>query len=258
MKPVGRHPGIRTVPFGIFLGLLAGSSSIGADDVRLAASEAGSAGILRGADIRMDVTVSAPGVVATNGTLRFDPGFVGGLPNRPPQATEVQVARAAGIPTSFPASWIHRSASDPDGDRLRVLSVSPVSGNGGRAEFYSGWVLFTPSAGDATTDLLRGLVVDSYGDTVETTIRVLPDGGPEPDWAGRGIPPKWDPEGGLLLRFAGRPGRIHRLQAATDPDGGAEGWRDVAELTADSHGLATYVANGQADGPMRFFRLVEP
>lgn len=234
------------------------TTGLRSEEVRLASAQAGSVGLLRGADVRMDVSVAAVGLSASNGPVRFDPGFVGGLPNRAPRSAEVRVARATGVPTAFPASWILRQADDPDGDLLRLLSVSPVSRNGGRAELYSGWVLFAPAEGDSTTDLLSGVVADSYGDAVEVAVRILPDGGPEPEWAGRGIPPRLDPEGGLLLRFAGTPGRVHRLQSSTVPDGGPADWRDVAELTADGQGLVTHVVTDVPGAPMRFYRLVAP
>lgn len=235
---------------------LAAPDGWSAEPPRLVSSQAGPGGVVAADDVRLEFTFGSLGLVASEGAIRLFPGFVSELPNGRPIATNRTSTRSAGSAVRIATAAAAGLAWDPDGDRMRVVSVNGVSVAGGRVELDGNWITYFPPEGGAETDRFRFLVADSFGDADEAewvlAVRTEPPADGEPPR--NQLPPRMDPVGNLQLRFAGIPNRRYRLQATLSITPPVE-WTNLAELRATAAGQVLFTDTNAPSSPTRFYRL---
>jgi hypothetical protein len=230
----------------LWLGAVAARS---AEPPRLVSSQAGPGGVVAAEGVRLEFTFASLGLVASEGAIRLFPGFVSELPNERPTATNQASTRSAGSAVRIATASAAGSASDPDGDRMRVVSVNGVSVAGGRVELDGDWITYFPPEGGVETDRFRFLLADSFGDADEAEWVVAVRTEPPPD-----AELSMDPVGNLQLRFAGIPNRRYRLQATLSITPPVE-WTNLAELRATAAGQVLFTDTNAPSTPIRFYRL---
>jgi hypothetical protein len=222
----------------------------------LASAQAAPGGVSGDGPVRLEFTVASLGLVAEADGIRLFPGFVAELPNGKPTATNQASTRSAGSALRIASSSAANAAADPDGDRMRVVSVTPVSESGGRVELDGDWITYFPPEGGVTTDRFRFLLADSFGDAdeAEWVVAVRTEPPPDPEPPRNQLPPRMDPVGNLQLRFAGIPNRRYRLQATLDMTPPVM-WTQIAELRASAAGQISFTDTNSPTTPTRFYRL---
>jgi hypothetical protein len=227
-----------------------------AEPPRLVSSQAGPGGVVAADSVRLEFTVASLGLVASEGAIRLFPGFVSELPNGRPTSTNQAANRSAGSAIRIATAAAAGSASDPDGDRMRVVSVNGVSLAGGRVELDGDWITYFPPEGGVETDRFRFLLADSFGDAdeAEWVVAVRTEPPPDAEPPRNQLPPRVDPVGNLQLRFAGIPNRRYRLQATLSMTPPVD-WTNLAELRATAAGQVLFTDTNAPSTPTRFYRL---
>ena len=245
-------PGLRAAVQGsmtaaaLWLGAVAAWS---AEPPRLVSSQAGPGGVVAADSVRLEFTVASLGLVASEGVIRLFPGFVSELPNGRPTATNQAATRSAGSAVRIATAAARGTASDPDGDRMRVVLVNGVSVAGGRVELDGDWITYFPPEGGFESDRFRFLLADSFGDADEAEWVVAVRTEPPPD-----AELSMDPVGNLQLRFAGIPNRRYLLQATLNIIPPVD-WTNLAELRATAAGQVLFTDTNAPSTPTRFYRL---
>ena len=124
--------------------------------------------------------------------------------------------------------------TDEDGNLLTVVAVSAASTNGGTVSLTTTNVIYTPPAGFHGVDAFTYTISDGKGGTATANVVVyVVDGAlPGQNQVALIIVP-----GGVLVRFAGIPGRNYVLQRAGMVAGP---WGTLTPLTAPIHGIMEY------------------
>jgi len=184
--------------------------------------------------------------------------------NDPPLPGSDAVQRPPGEPIKFPTRTLTANDADPEGDSFTVSIGVGTTQNGGTVSLAGDWVFYTPPAGPAgdSEDSFEYLVTDGCGvaaaGRVVVTTAVLPE-----DPGDILNPPNLltaQRIGDLLvLRFAGVPGRLYKLQTRASLNPG-EPWLDYLDgttplvVTADAIGV--YQITVPISGTWAFFRTI--
>ena len=174
--------------------------------------------------------------------------------NYPPITTPCTVQRYSWGGVRIWASDLLASDSDPDGEALSVVAVSPTSVGGGLVTLTNNWVYYAPPPGVTNSDSFTYTVSDGHcGGTalgsvsVEIESDLTPTGKLFIDLL---------PDGTAHLTFVGLPGSTCRLQYTEDLAN--PNWQDLTSQTADSYGSFEYVDLPSSGAPARYYRSVWP
>lgn len=176
--------------------------------------------------------------------------------NRAPIANADALATASNTAAVFPAAKLLLNDSDPDGDSLTVTSVT--NGPGVTVSLVNGMVTYTPPNGFVGNQMFTYALTDSHGvSSVGTVMATVGIGGPAP------INIVFGPsvaEGNFIVRFAGIPGLIYSIEAATSVQGP---WTKVANATAPTtdqgFGIGVFEFREPVNGESaRYYRTVYP
>ena len=141
--------------------------------------------------------------------------------------------------------------SDPDGDALSVTAVSATSTNGGGVVLSGGEVLYTPLPGFVGNDLFTYTLSDGRGGTATGNVEMYVIDGNVP--GANKISMTMLPNGHVLVRFAGVPGRAYEIQRSLN----LMSWSRLSTLTAPAHGIIEFEDTTPPMGGA-FYRIALP
>jgi Bacterial Ig domain/Immunoglobulin domain/Immunoglobulin I-set domain len=171
-----------------------------------------------------------------------------------PVPGDVVVQRSPGAGVRINLNDLLAAASDADGDPLSIFAVSANSIEGGTVSLVGPSIYYLPPMGLAGSDAFTYTLSDGHCDGTSVgavLINVRTDGSTVSRAAIYPVP-----DGSVQVIFDGTPGTVYRIQSAdtlAPPD-----WQDVTNLTADQYGTYIYVDWPATNGPVRFFRSVNP
>ena len=141
--------------------------------------------------------------------------------------------------------------SDPDDDALSVTAVSATSTNGGGVVLSGGEVLYTPLPGFVGNDLFTYTLSDGRGGTATGNVEMYVIDGNVP--GANKISMTMLPNGHVLVRFAGVPGRAYEIQRSLN----LMSWSRLSTLTAPAHGIIEFEDTTPPMGGA-FYRIALP
>ena len=174
------------------------------------------------------------------------------LANRVPTAQNDTVNAGHNTPTTYPASAFLGNDSDPDGDRLLLVNVTPtyVTSQGGSVRLFGDTVRYTPPSGFSGIDTFQYTTTDLSGVPIRATVSV------------NVAPPNQCPTASPSSITVDQGGSVSFQLQASDPDGGTLQYsivqppsRGTVVLNTQT-GAGTYSANADACGTDSFtFRV---
>ncbi len=193
-------------------------------------------------------------VVITNfrGAATSSPAVLG--LNHLPVVGSATVERFAAGGLRMKAEDLLLNDTDPDGDSLTVIGVSPTSAAGGTVTFDGRYVFYQPPPGFTKADSFPYAVSDgNCGGTATglVTVQVKADNLPTSKAT---LEPTG--EGSLRLSFDGLPGGTYRIQYADSVSPPL--WQDLTTQTADAFGVWGYIEASSTNPPTRYYRSVWP
>lgn len=180
------------------------------------------------------------------------------LTNQSPVAGTDEFSTELNTPAVFAVSELLLNDSDPEGNTLSVLSVSPSSSQGGTVILQSGTVTYTPAQGFVGIDTFPYLVVDGHGGgSYGTVIVTVGNNTTTPLNVVFGPTVILD---NFVVNFAGIPGLIYTIEAAPEVEGP---WTKLQNITAPIVNVGNGAGVFQIVEPVgtnitRFYRAVHP
>jgi hypothetical protein len=204
--------------------------------------------------------VNTATVTAPSGTTDPVPGNNSAtdsdLLNHPPVPGPMTVTR-------YPSQSVKIAVADllthvTDADVGDTVTITAVSGGGhgtptlSTTNGTSGFVFYTPNAGDKNGDVFSYTATDNHGvSAVGTiTVNIITDNGPSMNMTFRGV----QPDGSVALDFSGIPGRTYGLQFSTD----LVHWTTIKPVTTDQYGSGHVVDAPAHVTPSGFYRMIYP
>jgi subtilase family serine protease len=171
----------------------------------------------------------------------------------PPVANPDTIYRFAAGGVRVNVGGLLANDTDPDGDSLTIIGVSPNSAAGGTVGLTNNWVYYAPPGGSANGDTFTYIVSDGHcGTDVGTvTVQIKADN-PQPLTFAIANPG----DGFIRLTFDGIPGYTYWIEYTDDlsnPD-----WQTLNTETADGFGVCQFVDGSLTNAPARFYRAVWP
>jgi hypothetical protein len=151
-------------------------------------------------------------------------------------------------------SDILAAASDADGDPISLIAVATNSLAGGTVNWTGGSIYYLPPAGFGGGDAFLYTLSDGRCNGTSTGA-VLVEVRTDTSTASQ-VTILQVGDGSVQVIFDGMPGTSYRIQAAdtlSPPD-----WQDITNLTAGVYGTYIYTDWPATNGPVRFFRSVNP
>jgi hypothetical protein len=99
-------------------------------------------------------------------------GFWPDYGDAPVTGTALNLGTVAGEVTTLSLVKLLARATDPNGESLRVVAVSPTSANGGAVALGASVIQYTPANGFTGADSFSYVLADTGGDTVSGLITV--------------------------------------------------------------------------------------
>ena len=135
------------------------------------------------------------------------------LTNRPPTTVDDGILVPQGQTAFVSASLLTSNDSDPDGDAVRLISVSPLSEQGASVAVVSGQVRYQPPAAFQGADRFTYAVADPQGLASTGNVAVFVYAGPLPTLNRLTVVPESTV---LRIRYSGGPGRTFEWQRSLD------------------------------------------
>jgi hypothetical protein len=192
----------------------------------------------------LSVTNAYGSATSSNAVLAVDHAPVAG-------PVTIQRFAAGGVRVNVAALLV--GATDPDGDWLSVVGVSPNSAAGGNVSLSGNWVFYLPPPGSTNSDTFTYTVTDGHCATADgtVTVQVKDTSNPAPVAAIESAGDGW-----FRVSCDGVPGWAYKLQYAEDLVNAD--WRDIATFIADAWGTCEYLEQPPASTPARFYRGILP
>jgi hypothetical protein len=172
--------------------------------------------------------------------------------NRPPVAMDNAAGVTEGRAARIPLAKLLANDSDPDGDSLQVITVSPTSARGASVRLTSSNVTYQALLGVTGTDVFSYTVTDGQGGTATAAVVMLLRGVNEPSQnlvGGLVLTPH-----GVLVRFAGIPGRTYVIQRTPDLQ---TPWTTLGYSTVPTDGIGEFEDTAPPPG-QAFYRAIAP
>ena len=171
--------------------------------------------------------------------------------NRPPVAGDNGGTTTQNRPAVFTLAKLLRNDSDPDGDPLSVIFVTPLSLGGGSVVLDANAATYTPLPAFTGSDRFSYTISDGRGGADTADVDVFVSSGALPSLNQLSV--TLLPNGHALVRFAGVPGRTYGLQRSTN----LVNWTPLATLIAPAHGVIEY-EDANPPGGGAFYRMALP
>ena len=139
--------------------------------------------------------------------------------------------------------------SSGSGSPLSITAVSPTSTNGGTVALSAGVVTYNPVANFVGTDSFTYTLEDNQGGTATGTVTVVVRAANSPSSNQISIT---STPNGLLIRFAGIPGRTYGIERSVD----SITWNGLGNAMAQSNGLIEFEDTSPPQGAI--YRTVAP
>jgi len=177
-----------------------------------------------------------------------------------PVAAAMDLGVQAGQTAALPRAKLLARASDPNGEALRVASVSVVSANGGTVSLGADAVNYTPAIGFTGSDTFTYVIADTGGDTASGTVAVTVTASNAVSLNVVYGPVVENSE--FVVRFAGTPGTDYTIEytgSLTEPVTWIWKTNRTAPDTAGSFGRGVFEFRESTGGvESRFYRTVYP
>lgn len=160
-------------------------------------------------------------------------------------------ATSQNTPLSILASKLLQGVTDSENDTVAIAGVATASTQGGIISSNAGTFTYTPPSGFTGTDSFNFYVRDSRGAGGTGTVQVLVVSGSLPSQ--NTIVIQLAP-GGVLVRFAGIPGRSYQVQRSTD----LVTWGTIYTTTAAPYGVIEYLDTTPPPGFAAYRTLAVP
>ncbi len=178
----------------------------------------------------------------------------------PPVPAAMDLGVPAGQTAALPLAKLLARASDPNGETLRVASVSAVSAQGGTVTLGASTVSYTPANGFTGADTFTYVIADTGGDPATGTVTVTVTAS-----TAVSLNVVYGPavvSGEFVVRFAGTPGESYTIEY-TDSITGTVVWHwkanATAPVTAGSFGVGVFeFRENTGDAGSRYYRTVYP
>ncbi len=170
-----------------------------------------------------------------------------------PGADAVTRPNLAGV--KVPVATLLSNDSDPDRDRMSILSVSTPTAQGGSVSMSGDWVFYTPPAGNPATDSFTYSLSDGRDPPVvcTVTVNVAPA---DANQTRTIVSITVNGDGTKTIAFAGIPNQAYVVEAATDLL--APVWVPIGTGTAGPNGLFQFTDPEASSYPSRFYRTALP
>jgi hypothetical protein len=172
--------------------------------------------------------------------------------DHPPVSNGTIVQRYPGGGLRISVNTLLASASDPDGDPVSVIGVSPTSVADGTVSLGGSVISYLPPPGYTNADAFNYTLTDGHcGGTAVGTVLLLVRTDNNPASLATIV---LMANGAVQVIFDGMPDHTYRVQSTeslTAPD-----WQDVATLTADLFGSYVYTDSAATNAPARYYRSV--
>ena len=178
--------------------------------------------------------------------------------------TPVSAAMDLGVPAgqtaALPLAKLLARASDPNGETLRVVSVSAVSAQGGTVTLGASTVSYTPANGFTGADTFTYVIADTGGDPATGTVTVTVTAS-----TAVSLNVVYGPavvSGEFVVRFAGTPGTAYTIET-TASLGEPIPWQwkanRTAPVTPGDFGVGVFEFRESTGGAeARYYRTVYP
>jgi hypothetical protein len=169
--------------------------------------------------------------------------------NRPPIPASPTLERYWNAGFKAPESLL--LGTDPDGDPVSLISVGPLTDQGGTVSAAQGWVYYTPPAGLTNNDSFDYIVGDGQGGfaTGTVTVVMLTNQGPLLN-----IALSTNSDGSVLLSGRGIPERSYTFEFTPDLQG--PNWQPLSTVMSDSVGMFSYMDLPPVGSTTRFYRVI--
>jgi hypothetical protein len=168
--------------------------------------------------------------------------------NRPPVPSSPQLQRFLGQGLKVPETIL--LGSDPDGDPIHLVAISPVSALGGLVRTNKGFVFYLPPAGQTNQDSFNYTIADSRGASATGTASIVITSN----------------QAASLTAVLSAAGRAFRLTGGAVPGGActfeftgnldSAVWQELGTVIASSQGKAEYVDRPPNEVSARYYRTV--
>lgn len=172
----------------------------------------------------------------------------------------VTVANLPPVPSSPTVDWAATCGlklrvqdllgTDPDGDSLNLVSIDPVSKQGGAVTVVEGWVSFSPPAAGLTgPDTIGYTVGDGKGGLGAGTVTIVPTGN-----TAASLNVNWGVTQGGAVRITGSGIPLRTYAVEYTESLSAPAWQALGNVIADAAGLFEYLDTPATGSPARFYR----
>jgi len=193
-------------------------------------------------------------VIVTNSAGTATSSHAALVVNNPPVPGNVSGVTGQAVPLAIPTANVLAAATDPDGDSLSVVNVSPTSSQGGTVWLTNSSVWYSPAPGFTGTDQWNYLLTDSRGASTAgiASVSVIPANAVTLLPVGQGT----SSDGFYSATFLGVPGLVYSLDRATDLAGPWElGFTNLAAGTNGLFGISGPILPAPAQ---QFYRVRYP
>jgi hypothetical protein len=173
------------------------------------------------------------------------------LVNNAPAIPAKGGATSQNTPLVMSVAKLLQGVTDTEGDSFALAGSAATSAQGGIITSNAGTFVYTPASGFTGTDSFDYYVRDNRGAIGVGTVQVLVVSGALP---GQNTVVIQLVSNGVLVRFAGIPGRSYQVQRTTD----LVTWNTAQVLTAAPYGIIDYVDTAPPPGFAAYRTLAVP
>ena len=179
----------------------------------------------------------------------------------PPVPAAMDLGVPAGQTAALPLAKLLARASDPNGETLRVVSVSAVSAQGGTVTLGASTVSYTPANGFTGADTFTYVIADTGGDPATGTVTVTVTARTA---VSLNVVYLQKEGGEFVVRFAGTPDTAYTIETTTSlvepiPWSWKTNRTAPGTVTPGDFGVGVFEFRENTDGAgARYYRTVYP
>lgn len=180
-------------------------------------------------------------------------GWTGPSTNLPPVAGTDAMRRYPFSGAKVSVATLLTNDFDPDSDPITLLSVNPLSANGGSVTQSQMWIWYSPPSGFTNNDVFTYTITDSRSPAVtgSVNVHVISDPLPSPNLSITMPGPD-----SYRIRFDGIPDVTYRIEYSESLE--TSDWRTLATVTANAVGGFELIDTLPEGSPQRLYRSVYP
>jgi uncharacterized repeat protein (TIGR03803 family) len=175
--------------------------------------------------------------------------------NNPPVTRVATLGAQGGSTAEIAVAKLLRYSTDPDGEAMQIIAVSPTSAQGGAVALLNGVIYYTAPAGYSGPDSFTYTVRDAIGSLATGTVNVTVAAASA---AALNVVSITQTAAGFLVRFAGIPGVSYQIQYR---DALTDAWQLLTPpgaIVAGANGIFEHEDKPNPKPASRFYRAVAP